>query len=78
MMIFADYKIFTMFGFHFNGFVWNLITTPGGIRSMGADLSTHISVALFAIFFVLMQIALLYGINKLLSNNNSLLFKKQT
>ena len=76
MMIFADYKIFTMFGFHFNGFVWNLITTPGGIRSMGADLSTHISVALFAIFFVLMQIALLYGINKLLSNNNSLLFKK--
>ena len=76
MMIFADYKIFTMFGFHFNGFVWNLITTPGGIRSMGADLSTHISVALFAIFFVLMQIALLYGINKLLSNNNSLLLKK--
>jgi membrane-anchored protein YejM (alkaline phosphatase superfamily) len=35
--LFADLKIFKMFEFHINGFVWNLLTTPGGVSSMGAD-----------------------------------------
>jgi len=45
IFIFADYKIFAMFGFHFNGFVWNLITTPGGLRSMeaGNDLYAYLA-----------------------------------
>jgi membrane-anchored protein YejM (alkaline phosphatase superfamily) len=31
----ADCRIFEIFGFHLNGFVLNLVTTPGGIESMG-------------------------------------------
>jgi uncharacterized protein len=33
----ADYMIYEMFGYHINGFVINLISTPEGVESMGAD-----------------------------------------
>lgn len=32
--LYADRQIYHLFGFHFNSFVMNLITTPGGIASM--------------------------------------------
>lgn len=35
--LFVDGRLFGLYGFHFNGFVWNLLTTPGGYASMGAD-----------------------------------------
>ena len=35
MLVLADYGLYRGFGFHFNMFVWNLITTPGGLASMG-------------------------------------------
>jgi len=35
--LFADSRLFDLYGFHFNGFVWNLVTTPGGMASLGAD-----------------------------------------
>src|SRR5262245_47192938 len=31
----ADARIFEIFGFHLNGFVLNLLATPGGVESMG-------------------------------------------
>jgi uncharacterized protein len=34
-VVVADGRIFEIFGFHLNGFVLNLVTTPGGIDSMG-------------------------------------------
>ncbi|RMG17690.1 MAG: DUF3413 domain-containing protein [Planctomycetota bacterium] len=40
-ILFADRQVFSIFGVHFNGFVWNLITTPGGIASMGASEGTE-------------------------------------
>ncbi|NQD37672.1 sulfatase-like hydrolase/transferase [Permianibacter sp. IMCC34836] len=43
--LFADFTIFKIFAFHLNGFVWNLMTTPGGITSMGADAATMYSFA---------------------------------
>ena len=35
--LFADSRLFDLYGFHFNGFVWNLLTTEGGLASLGAD-----------------------------------------
>jgi membrane-anchored protein YejM (alkaline phosphatase superfamily) len=49
ILIFVDAKIFEIFGFHINGFVWNLITTPGGIESMGGGNGTRM--ALFSMFY---------------------------
>ncbi len=37
LFVFADSHLFDLYGFHINGFVWNLLTTPGGIDSLGAD-----------------------------------------
>jgi hypothetical protein len=37
----ADARIQEVYGFHVNGFVLNLVTTPGGIESMGAGGSTY-------------------------------------
>lgn len=36
LLAFIDARVFRIFGFHANGFVWNLLTTRGGIESMGA------------------------------------------
>lgn len=37
-----DAVILVKFGYHFNGFVWNLLITPGGFESMGLENHTII------------------------------------
>ncbi len=37
LVILVDRTIFKMYGFHFNGFVWNILTTKGGFESLGFD-----------------------------------------
>lgn len=46
VLLYADRVIVTMYGFHINGFVLNLVTTPGGIASLGASRSTQITAGL--------------------------------
>ena len=48
----ADVRIHELYGFHINGFVWNLVTTPGGIASLEASTETWltVAVAIVAIF----------------------------
>ena len=59
LLVFADAFVFRSFNFHFNGFVWNLITTPGGIESMGASGATQLTFAVIALAWVLAELALL-------------------
>ena len=44
-LIFADMQLFMLYEYHFNGFVWNLITTPGGIAALGATDSVMVRIA---------------------------------
>lgn len=37
ILLFADARLFDLYGFHINGFVINLLTTRGGFESLGAD-----------------------------------------
>lgn len=37
LFVFFDSRLYDLYAFHINGFVWNLLTTPGGIDSLGAD-----------------------------------------
>jgi hypothetical protein len=39
----VDLLVFRQFGFHLNGFVWNLVSTPGGVESMGAGTATWVT-----------------------------------
>ncbi len=59
IMIYADGYIFRFYSFHINGFVWNLVFTPGGIESMGGDMATFASFGAIAFGFFILQLALL-------------------
>lgn len=59
ILLVTDYTVFTMFSFHLNGFVWNLLTTPGGIESMGGGADTELSVAALMTGLLLLQSGLL-------------------
>lgn len=45
LCIYADYRLYALYEYHFNGFVWNLITTPGGIAALGATDSVMVTIA---------------------------------
>ncbi|MFA6187040.1 MAG: sulfatase-like hydrolase/transferase [Phycisphaerae bacterium] len=59
VFIFTDRFIFNMYDFLINGFVWNLVTTPGGIESMGGDPATTLSFILIIAGFLTVQCILL-------------------
>ncbi|MEZ6191541.1 MAG: sulfatase-like hydrolase/transferase [Phycisphaerales bacterium] len=59
VFIYADKTIYTLYGMHFNGFIWNLITTPGGIESLGGDDSASLTYALIVAGFLAVQVGLL-------------------
>jgi membrane-anchored protein YejM (alkaline phosphatase superfamily) len=59
VLIYADRFILNLYGFHFNGFVWNLIFTRGGIESLGGGTSTMWSFGLIIAALVAVQAILL-------------------
>ena len=60
LTLLGDCNVYSIYNFHLNGFVWNLITAPGGIESMGGSSSTNM--ALIAILFgvLFLQVILLW------------------
>jgi membrane-anchored protein YejM (alkaline phosphatase superfamily) len=55
VFIFVDAQVFRIFGFHFNGFVWNLLTVPGGVESMGAGPWTIVGFVVVAVAALAVQ-----------------------
>ncbi len=60
LALYADYEIYTLYEYHFNGFVWNLIITPGGIEALGATLSTKVTIAVEVITIIIMTFGLMW------------------
>lgn len=56
-LLYADRLIHDMYGFHINGFVINLVSTPGGIESLGADWATRLTAAAIVSLLVTAQAA---------------------
>lgn len=46
LCLYADYRLYDLYEYHFNGFVWNLINTPGGIAALGATDAARQTIAL--------------------------------
>ncbi len=63
LLLFADSQIYEIYNFHINGFVINLITTPGGIESMGMSNSSARIFALLICGLFLGAAMLLWLIN---------------
>jgi membrane-anchored protein YejM (alkaline phosphatase superfamily) len=67
IFIYSDRTLYHLYGFHFNGFVWNLLTTRGGIESLGgSDATTVTYLAIFAGFGVA-HMGLFWGAGKLVA-----------
>ncbi|MCK9296847.1 MAG: sulfatase-like hydrolase/transferase [Desulfobulbaceae bacterium] len=64
ILLFADQLIYRILGFHLNGFVWNLITTPGGIGSMGGTVTANATYGAISTGFVILQILLMAVIRR--------------
>ena len=58
VLLFADRMIHSMYGFHINGFVIDLVTTPGGIASLGASTSTQVTATAIVAGLLLLQFVL--------------------
>ncbi|WP_101674803.1 DUF3413 domain-containing protein [Alloalcanivorax mobilis] len=59
MLLIVDSQVYRLYGFHINGFVWNLMVTPGGIASMGGSDGTVYSVGLVCLAIVVLEAALM-------------------
>ena len=57
--VYADLRIHELYGFHINGFVWNILTTRGGVESLGAGSGSTAEVALLAALVLAGEAALL-------------------
>jgi len=57
VLLFADRVIHDMYGFHINGFVIDLVFSPGGIDSLGASRSTELTAALIVLALLALQAA---------------------
>ena len=64
LAVYADYRLFSLYQYHFNGFVWNLLTTPGGIAALGATESTERTVAMQVAGIVLANMAVLWLLHR--------------
>jgi len=62
--LYIDRTVYHLFGFHLNGFVWNLATTPGGIESMGGADSASLTYGAIICGLVLLHAALLVAIHR--------------
>ncbi|WP_313952714.1 sulfatase-like hydrolase/transferase, partial [Accumulibacter sp.] len=45
LLVFIDLQLFKLYEYHINAFVWNLVTTPGGLAALGATDQTTYSIA---------------------------------
>ncbi len=59
IVLLIDRSVYELFGFHLNGFVWNLVTTPGGLESLESGESTYWSAAMRMAALLLLQSGLL-------------------
>lgn len=58
LFIQADRTIYDLYNFHFNGFVANLLFTPGGLNSLGGGADTYAGIAFIAARTLALQAAL--------------------
>lgn len=60
LLLYANTKIFSLYGTYINGFVINLVMTPGGIESLGGSNASNIGFALIALGFIALQTSILW------------------
>ena len=65
LLIAGDRFLYSLYSFHANGFVWNLVTTPGGIASLATTTSAQGVIALSAGVLIALEAALVLPARRL-------------
>ena len=60
LLFYANAKLYSLYGMYINGFVLNLVITPGGIQSLGGSSASDVGFAAIALGFLVLQMALLW------------------
>lgn len=55
LLLYANAKIFALYGMYINGFIINLLITPGGIESLGGSAASDAGFAAITLFFIAAQ-----------------------
>lgn len=55
LLMYANAKIFSLYGMFFNGFILNLVLTPGGIESLGGSDASFLGFALIILGFFIVS-----------------------
>lgn len=55
LLLVVDRNLWQLYGFHLNGFVWGLLTTPGGIEALGASESAFRDFAVLVLGLIVLQ-----------------------
>lgn len=72
LAIYGDYRLFELYQYHFNGFVWNLLTTSGGVAALGVTPATERSVALQVLMLLAACAGSLYLLHRLAANGRTI------
>lgn len=64
LFFYANVKLHALYGMFINGFVVNLIVTPGGVESLGGSTATSMTFALIAVVFVAASAGLFWAMNR--------------
>lgn len=59
VFVFVDSHLYDLYAFHLNGFVWNLVTTRGGIESLGADQTSNLLVLSYVSILAVVHVSAL-------------------
>lgn len=68
LILFVDTQIVKLYGFHINGFVLNIFSTPGGLESMGMSDSTLMVASLAILVIVVACMLVLHLLDKRMAN----------
>lgn len=72
LLMYANAKIYSLYGMFFNGFILNLLITPGGIESLGGSSASDVGFALIALGFLSIQALILWCVHCLYSKKTAL------
>lgn len=74
LLLYANAKVFALYGMFFNGFILNLVMTPGGIESLGGSSASDLGFALIVLGFICLQLLLLWIANRIYQKTSNLAF----
>lgn len=64
LLLYANAKLFSLYGMFFNGFILNLVITPGGIESLGGSSASDVGFALITLGFLSLQTLILWLVHR--------------